>query len=273
MTRAEKSDDKRHVTRHGSYAFVPLVKRDDLMAFWEIWLQALILVVILGTFLWGVSVRIKMPVLLIFSGDQALWSVLGGTPGSVNSTPWRSTLLLGMVTIWGLRLPALAGVTKVRERLSLPAISSGFGPERYWWFSYFQVFLLQGDCLVHLGSITGSPVSCCRRKSFGLFDAFALLCWGVGFAFEAGGDWQLAQFKANPANKGKVLDQGFGSTRVIQLLWRCCGLVGLDFQCGQWELLANDWSSVDDWADHSGFRSSIAGTHPGGRQAGVSGLR
>ena len=24
-----------------------------------------------------------------------------------------------------------------------------------------------------------------------------------------GGDWQLAQFKANPANKGKVLDQGF----------------------------------------------------------------
>ena len=29
------------------------------MAFWEIWLQALILVVILGTFLWGVSVWIK----------------------------------------------------------------------------------------------------------------------------------------------------------------------------------------------------------------------
>jgi protein-L-isoaspartate(D-aspartate) O-methyltransferase len=25
MTRAEKSDGKRHVTRHGSYAFVPLV--------------------------------------------------------------------------------------------------------------------------------------------------------------------------------------------------------------------------------------------------------
>ena len=58
-----------------------------------------------------------------------------------------------------------------------------------------------------------------------------------------------------------------------KLLWRCCGLVGLWIaQCGQWKLLANDWSSVDDWADHSGFRSSAAGTHTGGRQARVSGL-
>jgi steroid 5-alpha reductase family enzyme len=27
--------------------------------------------------------------------------------------------------------------------------------------------------------------------------------------FEAGGDWQLARFKADPANKGKVMDRGF----------------------------------------------------------------
>lgn len=31
----------------------------------------------------------------------------------------------------------------------------------------------------------------------------------TGFVFEAGGDWQLMRFKANPANRGKVLQSGF----------------------------------------------------------------
>ncbi len=39
--------------------------------------------------------------------------------------------------------------------------------------------------------------------------ALGVLAWGVGFAFEAGGDWQLARFKADAANRGKVLDRGF----------------------------------------------------------------
>jgi steroid 5-alpha reductase family enzyme len=33
--------------------------------------------------------------------------------------------------------------------------------------------------------------------------------WLVGFSFEAGGDWQLARFKSDPANRGKVMDRGF----------------------------------------------------------------
>jgi steroid 5-alpha reductase family enzyme len=38
--------------------------------------------------------------------------------------------------------------------------------------------------------------------------------WLIGFVFEAGGDWQLARFTANPANAGKVMDRGFwGWTR------------------------------------------------------------
>jgi steroid 5-alpha reductase family enzyme len=33
--------------------------------------------------------------------------------------------------------------------------------------------------------------------------------WLIGFIFEAGGDYQLAVFKADPSNRGKVLDKGF----------------------------------------------------------------
>ncbi len=34
------------------------------------------------------------------------------------------------------------------------------------------------------------------------------LVWGAGFYFESVGDWQLARFKSDPANKGKVMRTG-----------------------------------------------------------------
>jgi steroid 5-alpha reductase family enzyme len=36
----------------------------------------------------------------------------------------------------------------------------------------------------------------------------AILVWGVGFFFEAVGDWQLARFKVDPANRGRLLTTG-----------------------------------------------------------------
>jgi len=39
-------------------------------------------------------------------------------------------------------------------------------------------------------------------------DTVATLLWAVGFIFETVGDWQLARFKADPGNRGKVMDQG-----------------------------------------------------------------
>ena len=41
-----------------------------------------------------------------------------------------------------------------------------------------------------------------------VLDILAVAVWLVGFLFEAVGDWQLARFKSNPANKGRVLDRG-----------------------------------------------------------------
>ena len=42
----------------------------------------------------------------------------------------------------------------------------------------------------------------------GWLDAAGVALWSVGMVFEAGGDWQLARFKRDPANRGKVLDTG-----------------------------------------------------------------
>lgn len=35
-----------------------------------------------------------------------------------------------------------------------------------------------------------------------------VVCWLIGFFFEAVGDWQLARFKADPSRRGMVLDTG-----------------------------------------------------------------
>lgn len=73
------------------------------------------------------------------------------------------------------------------------------------------VFLLQG-LILWLVAMPLLPAS--GVESPVLFWLLAgLLLWAVGFSWEAVGDWQMARFKADPANKGQVMDRG---------LWRYC---------------------------------------------------
>ena len=41
-----------------------------------------------------------------------------------------------------------------------------------------------------------------------MLDLLGVITWVVGFMFEAVGDWQLYRFKADPENKGKVMNKG-----------------------------------------------------------------
>ena len=46
------------------------------------------------------------------------------------------------------------------------------------------------------------------RPALGALDAADALGFAVGLAFESVGDLQLARFKADPANTGRVMDRG-----------------------------------------------------------------
>ena len=93
------------------------------------------------------------------------------------------------------------------------------GP-RFVWLSAFTVFGLQGALLLLIAmplvaatSLPGRPAAPgSGAAGFGPFDLAGIGLFLVGFLFEAVGDAQLARFKANPANRGKVCDVG---------LWRC----------------------------------------------------
>lgn len=124
------------------------------------------------------------------------------------ATP-RSLLMCGLVTIWGLRLLLyLLWRNWGHAEDARYASMRRYQGSQFWWTSLFTVFLLQGMILwvVALPVLMTATVSTGELGS--IWDLFGTVLWCVGVSFETIGDWQLARFKANPANEGQVLRKG-----------------------------------------------------------------
>ena len=176
-----------------------------------LFIQASLLILTLFTLLWLLSVKLKnVSIVDLFWGAgfvvvNAFYVFMSG------DLTIRKYLMLGLVTIWGLRLSIYLAWRNIGkgEDFRYQEFRRKYGPERYWWISFFQTFLLQAVLtmiisLPLLGVSTGST-----SDSLNVLDYFAILVWLTGFSFEAGGDYQLARFKSNPQNKGKVMCYGF----------------------------------------------------------------
>jgi steroid 5-alpha reductase family enzyme len=122
----------------------------------------------------------------------------------------RKIILISLVTIWGLRLSIYLSWRNIGkgEDFRYRNFRKNFGEKRYWWFSFFQTFLLQG-LLMWLVSAPLLGAQYYLSNELGILDYIGIIIWLIGFSFEAGGDYQLSRFKADPANKGKVLNKGF----------------------------------------------------------------
>ncbi len=123
----------------------------------------------------------------------------------------RKLILLVLVTVWGVRLSVYLAWRNIGkgEDFRYQEFRRHYGPERYWWVSFFQTFLLQSLLMIMISTpLLGVNIGD-NSHSLCLFDYLGIFVWIVGFTFEAGGDYQLARFKSNPKNKGKVLHTGF----------------------------------------------------------------
>ena len=121
----------------------------------------------------------------------------------------RKLLLTALVTLWGLRLTIYILVRNwgKPEDFRYQAWRKQHG-KKWWWYSFFQVFLLQGVLLTIIAApLLAAQISPVPAR-LGVLDYIAILLWAIGFFFEAAGDWQLKRFKSDPANKGKVMDRG-----------------------------------------------------------------
>ncbi|MBU3674273.1 MAG: DUF1295 domain-containing protein [Solirubrobacteraceae bacterium] len=160
------------------------------------------------TALWAVSVAVKdTSIVDIFWGSGFVvvaWVTFVVADGS-EGYRW---LLVALTTLWGLRLTAhLANrnlghgedfrYAKMRER------HGSRWPLRSLW----SVYWVQGALMW----VVSLPVQAGQQLGEGSPDWLAwvgVAVWGVGLFFETVGDLQLSRFIADPANRGKVMDQG-----------------------------------------------------------------
>jgi steroid 5-alpha reductase family enzyme len=180
------------------------------MSFFQIYLLAFATILAIMTLLWLVSIKIKnVSIVDLFWGFGfvvAGWVYFMNTEGLET----RKILLMTMVTIWGLRLSIYLARRNIGkgEDFRYRKFRKDFGEHRYWWYSFFSVFLLQGVLMWLISApLLGAMLN--TTTKLGILDFIGVAFWIMGFVFEAGGDIQLARFKANPANKGKVLGTGF----------------------------------------------------------------
>ena len=121
----------------------------------------------------------------------------------------RSLLAAGLATVWGLRLSAYLTwrgwsrgedwrYAKMRER------SPGSFAAR----SLVTVFWAQAVAAWGVGVPLAAAVRPGQSEALGLLDMVGVAVWAVGFVFECAGDVQLARFRSDPANRGRVLDSG-----------------------------------------------------------------
>ena len=176
-----------------------------------LFLQATLIILVLVTLLWIWSVIIKnVSIVDLFWGFgfvviNAFYVFMSG---ELNT---RKILILILVSLWGLRLAIYLAWRNIGkgEDFRYQEFRRNYGPERYWWFSFFQTFLLQGALIMIVSLPLLGINSSTSSGDLNVLDYIGIVVWIIGFSFEAGGDFQLARFKKDPANKGKVLNTGF----------------------------------------------------------------
>jgi steroid 5-alpha reductase family enzyme len=124
----------------------------------------------------------------------------------------RQWLLTVITVVWALRLGIYLAIRNIghgedpryakwRERVEREGGSFAVR-------SLFMVFGLQGLLMWFVSLPVQVGQAADESGPLGLLAWLGVALWLTGFLVEAVGDWQLSRFKADPANKGQVLDSG-----------------------------------------------------------------
>lgn len=175
---------------------------------WQVWLGGLLAALVLMTATWGISVA-RRDVSLVDRVWGPAFVVLAWTY-AVLAAVWtpRTWLVLVLVTVWGLRLGGYItwrnwGDGEDKRYVQMRERNENFAVTSLW-----RVFWLQGALAWLISLPLLAAVSSGSPDDLGWLDVVAALVWLVGFVYEAGGDWQLQRFLADPANRGTVMDRG-----------------------------------------------------------------
>jgi len=176
----------------------------------------------LGTVLWisAAAIAIAMIVLWLASlalGDSSIVDIFWGAGFvlvswvvfiAADGLEVRRLLLVVLASVWGARLSIYLAWRNLGkgEDYRYVEMRERWGPS-WWWRSLFQVFLLQGLLMwvvslpLQAGQVPSGP-------DLGWMALAGSVVWLAGLLFEGIGDLQLARFKADEQNRGRVMDRG-----------------------------------------------------------------
>lgn len=124
---------------------------------------------------------------------------------------FKSVLITACITVWGMRLTYHITNRNMgkQEDYRYAAMRKQWGNHFVALRSFLYVYMMQMliQYLVSLPVIYGNLTA----QKLRWYNWLGLLIWAVGFFFESYGDYQLKLFKKDPANKGRLMDQGLWS--------------------------------------------------------------
>ncbi len=174
---------------------------------WPASLTALLWMSALGGAAWLISLPLKNA--SIVDSFWALFFVVGAAAYylALQQSGPRVLLIFALLLVWAARLSGYItwrnwGHDEDRRYRDIRARNQ----PHYQFKSLFYVFGLQAVlawmvALPLLGALSG-------QRALSWLDALGVALWLSGFLFETIGDWQLARFKADPGNAGKVMEHG-----------------------------------------------------------------
>jgi steroid 5-alpha reductase family enzyme len=172
----------------------------------DVFLTAAIVIACQMVFLWLLSIPLRNVSIVDIGWGIGFvlvaWlaaPVIGGPP----------TILYSLVTVWGLRLAWYLWLRNhgKPEDYRYVAMREKQGSS-FVWSSLLRVFALQGVIMW----IIALPIMAAGAKHVEepcwILTGIGCALWLIGMFFEVIGDWQLARFKSNAENHGKVMDSG-----------------------------------------------------------------
>lgn len=176
----------------------------------EIWTSAwygLAVMLAIGLFGWVYSlIRHNVNIVdslwsLMFLAAAVCYAIIAGSFSGAN------LLLLVLVAVWALRLSVFLAVRNhgEAEDRRYREIRANNDPH----FSIKSVYIIFGLQAV-LAWIIATPLLLVSSvgSEIGWLEVSATIVWTIGFVYESTADQQLYRFKADPDNKGKVMNSG-----------------------------------------------------------------
>jgi steroid 5-alpha reductase family enzyme len=157
---------------------------------------------------WAISVRIRDASIVDIFWGLAFVTITWATFAVGDGARDRKLLLAALVTIWGVRLAGYLARRNLGHGEDFRYVHMRSKHSNFTTWSLYGVFGLQGV----LAWVVSLPVQIAMQDSspgsLGWLAIVGAAVWVIGLFFEAVGDWQLTRFKADPANKGQVMDKG-----------------------------------------------------------------